>query len=174
MLPTITAKNWRLTIGALVLTLGISACGAEEPKSVGLTGIVYNYSDEGYSWVKVNGKTAGTGLKKVAPGHVSGGGYMCCFDLPLGATKIEVFLQPSKTEGFTTTATIEKWWPDLAHYGVVHILPGRKVVMEIRSVETWPRKDLLDAQLKALGILSAYDYTGPMNTGPLQRTDGLQ
>lgn len=156
---------------ALILSVGISAWGADEPKSVGLTGIVYNYSDEGYSWVKVNGKTAGTGLKKVAPGHVSGGGYMCCFDLPLGATEVEVFLQPSKTEGFTTTATIEKWWPDLAHYGVAHILPGRKVVMQVTPSAPLPRKDLLEAQQRALGqpVGTLFQM---WSVGPRERIDG--
>lgn len=174
MQATTTANTWHRMIGALVLTLGISACGADEPKSVGLTGIVYNYSDETIAFVRINGKEVGRGLDEAKPGEVKGGAYICCFKLPMNSQIASVGVTLWDGKAYETTATIEKWWPDLAHYGVVHILPGRKVVMEIRSVETWPRKDLLDAQLKALNIPSEYDYTGPMNVGPLQRTDGVQ
>jgi len=157
---------------ALILSVGISAWGADEPKSVGLTGIVYNYSDETIAFVRINGKEVGRGIDEAKPGEVKGGAYICCFKLPTNSqtASVGVTLWDGKT--YETTATIEKWWPDLAHYGVVHILPGRKVMMEVRSVETWPRKDLLDAQLKALNFPSEYEYTGPMNVGPLQRTDG--
>lgn len=160
-------------VGLVSLSM-LTACGAKEPQTVSLTGMVYNYSQEGYAWIKVNGTTAGSALKKVAPGGVSGGGAICCFELPIGATQVEVQVEPSIGAGFTTTATIEKWWPDLAHYGVLHILPGRKVVMEVRAVNTWPRKDLLDAQLKSTGINKVVEYTGPMNDAPMQRTDGVK
>lgn len=164
-----------MTLPGLLGLLGlISACSANEPSGVSLTGMVYNYSQESYAWVKINGKTVGSAIKKVQPGSVSGGGGMCCFELPVGATTVQVQLEPSIGQGFTTTAIVEKWWPDLAHYGVVHVLPGRKVVMEGRSVETWPRQDLMNSQLKALGIEKALNYSGPMNTGPLARTDGVK
>ena len=136
-----------------------------------LTGMVYNYSQEGYAWVKVNGVTAGSVLKKVAPGGVSGGASICCFELPVGATQVEVQVEPSIGEGFTTTATIEKWWPDLAHYGVVHILPGRKVVMEVTPSAPLPRKDLLEAQQKAQGLPVKVNFQ-IWAAGPIERTDG--
>jgi hypothetical protein len=157
------------------LGLCVAGCNAKEPAVVnGLTGIVYNYSQEGYVSVKINGKAVGSTASKVQPGDVSGGGGMCCFSLPLDAGEVEVELEPSLSDGYKTIAQIEKWWPDLAHYGVVHILPGRKVVMELRSVYTWPRRDLLESRLKALGINKIINYSGPMNEGPMERTDGVK
>jgi len=160
---------------AALLGLGMAGCNAKEPVLVnGLTGIVYNYSQEGYVSVRINGKSISSAATKVEPGGVSSGGFVCCFQLPVGAKEIEVELEPSLTDGFKTTAKIEKWWPDLAHYGVVHILPGRKVVIEVRSVYTWPRKDLMEKQLKLLGIKPVVNYTGPMNDGPVERTDKVK
>ena len=172
MLPTKAAKNWRRTIGALVLTLGISACGAGEPKSVGLTGVAYNYSQESFAWVKVNGKTVGTALEAVVPGAV-GGGSMCCFMLPVGTKQVEVYFEPAEGDGYTLTATIEKWWPDLAHYGVVHILPGRKVVMQVTPSAPLPRKDLLEAQQRALGLPVGTLFQ-MWSAGPRERIDGKE
>lgn len=163
----------RLLLGALALILSIAGCNAREPVSVGVTGIVYNYSQEGYARIKINGKIVGTTLKKVEPGAVSGGGGMCCFELPANAKQIEVELEPSLSDGFKTTATIEKWWPDLAHYGVVHILPGRKVVMQVTPSAPRPRKDLLEARQQELGMERKilFDY---WSAGPVERIDGKQ
>ena len=161
-------------IGVIALLLATTACSAKEPKTVGLTGVVFNYSQESYAWVKINGKTVGTVLESVEPGDIGGGGGMCCFKLPEGAKTVEVYFEPAEGDGFTLVATIEKWWHDLAHYGVVHVLPGRKVVIEIRWVNSSPRKDLMDDQLKAIGLKPEVDYTGPMNAGPMQRADGVK
>ncbi|MDR1995322.1 hypothetical protein [Azonexus sp.] len=144
---------------AVTALITASGCKAKEPATVSLTGIVYNYSQEGYVSIKINGKSAGATVRKTEMGGVSGGSGVCCFDLPVGAKQVEIELEPSLSEGYKTTATIEKWWPDLAHYGVVHILPGRKVVMEVRSVHTWPRKDLMESRFKELGIKPSKIYT---------------
>ncbi|MDR1996559.1 hypothetical protein, partial [Azonexus sp.] len=135
----------------IAILIGITACSAREPETVSLTGIVYNYSQDSIASVAINGKIAGSVIAKTENGGVSGGSGMCCFDLPVGAKQVDVMIQSSGGD-YKTTATIEKWWPDLAHYGVVHILPGRKVVMEVRSVHTWPRKDLMESRFKELGI----------------------
>ena len=165
----------RIKVAWITATLlaTLSACSAVEPQQVSLTGIVYNYSEESIVDVRINGQGVGRATK-AKPGGVMGGGGMCCFELPVGTKQIEVRLEPAIGDGFTTIATIEKWWPDLAHYGVVHVLPGRKVVIEVRAVGTWPREDLMDAQLKALHIKKVVNYTGPMNTGPMERADGKQ
>jgi hypothetical protein len=96
---------------------------------------------------------------------------MCCFSLPLGAKEIVVELEPSLSDGYKTTAQIEKWWPDLAHYGVVHILPGRKVVMQVTPSAPSPRKDLLEAQQRALGI-EVKTLFRIWDAGPIERIDG--
>lgn len=138
-----------------------------------MSAIVYNYSQEALIGVYIGGKEIGS-MDSVKPGDVTSGGTICCFRLPENATEVEVDVKLPKGQGYKTTAQIEKWWPDLAHYGVVHILPGRKVVLEIRSVYTWPRKDLLDQQLKQLGIKPTVKFSGPMNDGPQERTDGVK
>jgi len=165
-------KRFAYLIALTVFFLG-SACTAKEPEMVSLTGIVYNYSQEGYVSVKINGKSAGATAKKVEMGDVSGGGGVCCFNLAIGAQEVEIELEPSVSDGFKTTATIEKWWPDLAHYGVVHILPGRKVVMQVTPSAPRPRKDLLEARQKELGLEKKvlFDY---WSAGPIERIDGKQ
>ena len=109
-------------------------------------------------------------MGKVAPGDVSGGGVMCCFRLPENAKEAEVEIQSSSGD-YKTTAQIEKWWPDLAHYGVVHILPGRKVVMQVTPSAPRPRKDLLEKRQEELGLEKKvlFDY---WSAGPIERIDG--
>lgn len=160
---------YKLIVGLGVL-FGVAGCGAGEPKTVGVTGIVYNYTQDSFATVKINGKTVGTTARKVQPGDVSGGGVMCCFNLPIGATEIEVELESSSGD-YKTIAQIEKWWPDLAHYGVVHILPGRKVVMQVTPSAPSPRKDLLEAQQRALGM-EVKTLFKIWDAGPIERVDG--
>ncbi len=164
----------RYFIATFLMVLNIAGCESQGSQSVGVTGIVYNYSDETIAFVRVNGKEIGRGIDEARPGEVKGGSGICCFALEKAASKARVEITFWDKSQHETTATIEKWWPDLAHYGVIHILPGRKVVMEVRSVHTWPRKDLMENQLKLLGIKPAYNYTGPMNKGPMERTDGVK
>lgn len=140
----------------------------------GMTGEVYNYSQEPFASVKLNGKTVGTVVNEVKMGGATGGGGICCASMPLGATTAEVTLITAKGEPVTVTAPVEQWWPDLASSAIVHILPSRKVVVSI-GPSTWPRKDLLDARIKELGLAREYDKPNALWTlGPLERTDGVQ
>lgn len=168
------SRMWqRLATNALLLLIvaALSGCGKREPQQISLMGIVYNYTDRAIASVRVNGQNVSAVMDGVQPGGVSGGAGTCCAEIPEGATEaaVEVDLGDSK---YVTQARIEKWWPDLAHYAVVHVLPGKKVVIEVRSVDTWPRQDLLDQQLKAAGLTKKVNFSGPMNMGPLERTDG--
>lgn len=169
--------NWPRTARHLALFFTTLACGCVNagPKMVGgMTGVVYNYSQEGFASVKLNGKTVGTVVNKAKIGDVTGGGGMCCNSMPLGATTTEITLITPKGEPVTVTAAVEKWWPDLASSAIVHILPGRKVVVSI-GTKTWPRKDLLDARIKELGLAKEHDDpTDPWTLGPLRRADGVQ
>ncbi len=153
-----------------LITLCLAGCQAKEPSTVGLSGVVYNYSQDSLATVKINGKTVGTTARKVELGDVSGGGIMCCFNLAVGATEVEVELESSSGD-YKTIAKIEKWWPDLAHYGVVHILPGRKVVMQVTPSAARPRKDLLEQRQVELGLEKKvlFDY---WSAGPIERIDG--
>jgi hypothetical protein len=166
-------KQILLKLLAFSLLAMINACGAKEPRKIGVSSVPYNYSDQTVLAVRVNGQSVSLLMKAVKPGGVSGGGVICCIDLPEGATdaQVEVDVGDSK---YVAQARIERWWPDLANYAVIHVLPGRTVVIEIRSVDTWPRKDLLEQQLQLNGINKAVTFTGPMNIGPMERTDGVK
>jgi len=161
---------WRkaaILVGFLALCL--TGCGAKEPAAVSLSGIVYNYSQDALVAVYIGGKDIGS-MDEVQSGDVSGGGVMCCFKLPENAKEVEVEIQSSSGD-YKTNAQIEKWWPDLAHYGVVHILPGRKVVMQVTPSAPSPRKDLLEAQQRALGM-EVKTLFRIWDDGPIERVDG--
>lgn len=163
-----------LLLVALLATL--SACQSEQPKIVGgLTGVVFNYDQTTYLFVSVNGKEMGRGLDSVEQGAYSGGGGgMCCNAVPVGATEALVTLIPVKGEPFTVTAPIEKWWPDAANYLVVHILPGRKAVVQIRNNLPHARADLLEKRQEELGLPKQISSKGYWVDGPEIRTDGKE
>ncbi|MDR1995321.1 hypothetical protein [Azonexus sp.] len=168
-------RAWEIFRSLILLTAtlaGVTACSAREPATVSLTGIVYNYSQDSIASVTINGKSAGSVIVKTENGGVSGGSGVCCFDLPIGAKQVDVMIQSSGGD-YKTTATIEKWWPDLAHYGVVHILPGRKVVMQVTPSYPAPRKDLLEAQQQELGMEKKVLFD-IWSSGPRERIDGKQ
>ena len=159
--------------GCLMLAMSLEGCETKEAKPISMTGVVYNYTDKAVAAVRVNGLNVSAVMDGVDPGGVSGGAGACCAQIKEGATEAEVEVDFGDAK-YTTQAKIEKWWPDLAHYAVVHVLPGKKVVVEVRSVEAWPRQDLMDQQLKAAGLQKKVSFSGPMNTGPMERTDGVK
>lgn len=165
--------HWFL-LSKLVFTLWLlvtlSACGVREPKKIGLSGIAYNYTDQTVVSVRVNGQEASSVMDGVHSGGVSGGAVVCCLELSNGATEAEVEVDLGLST-FTTKAKIEKWWPDLANYAVVHVLPGEKVVMQITPSSPLPRKDLLEAQQQALGQPVQVKFQ-MWSAGPLERIDG--
>lgn len=160
----------KATLYGAVVALCLAGCEAKEPATVSLSGIVYNYSQDALVAVYIGGKDIGS-MDEVQSGDVSGGGVKCCFSLPVNAKDVEVEVRLPKGERYKTTAQIEKWWPDLAHYGVVHILPGRKVVIQVTPSWPAPRKDLLEAQQRALGmeVKTLFDI---WSAGPIERIDG--
>ena len=162
-------KRFAYLIALTVIFLG-SACTAKEPEMVGLTGIVYNYSPDSIASVRINGKGAGSTITKANNGEVMGGSGVCCFEIPSGTNEAEVIVLSSGGE-YKVTATIEKWWPDLAHYGVVHILPGRKVVMQVTPSWPAPRKDLLEKRQQELGLQKKVLFD-VWSAGPIERIDG--
>lgn len=163
-------KAW---VGAMLVSIALTGCGLKEPKKISMTGVVYNYTDKAVAAVRVNGRNVSAVMDGVAPGGVSGGAGACCVGIEEGATEAEIEVDLGGAS-YTTRAKIEKWWPDLAQYAVVHVLPGQKVVIEVRSAETWPRQDLLEQQLKEVGTAKKVNFSGPMNTGPMERTDGVK
>lgn len=153
---------------ALVLACFVSFACAQDQETVSLTAVTYNYG-EAYSMLRINGEWAGAGSDSVAPGDFTGGGRLCCIDLPVGAKTATVEVQLA-AEKYVTQAKIEQPWPSGHHYAVVHLMPGRKVVISITASSPAPRIDLLNEALKSVGIVD-YTIQAPYlwDSGPEQR-----
>lgn len=134
----------------VALTLSSSAC-TQEPETASLTAVTFNYA-EGYAIVRVNGQWAGGGAESMEPGNVTGGGGICCIDIPVGAGTATVEIQTGVDEKVVTQARIEQPWPEGWHYAAVHMLPGRSVVIEVTRSNPAPRADLLRESLEAIGV----------------------
>ncbi|QOY63056.1 hypothetical protein INQ40_01830 [Lysobacter sp. H21R4] len=150
------------TISAMLWVLMWPATGCSQSrvdhKIDGLTGVVFNYSDEVIAEVRVDGELAGTGYEAVRPGNVTGGGGSCCMALAPTLDTVPVEITPGIADPYTVQATIENPWPKGASTAIVHVLPGRRVVIETTlGIGIGPRSDLLNAQLEALGIVKEVD-----------------
>lgn len=144
-------STWIAKLVAVVaLTLSTSAC-AQKPEMASLTAITFNYA-EGYATVRVNGQWAGGGAASMEPGSVTGGGGICCVEIPVGAETAVVEIQTDVDEKIVTEARIEQPWPEGWHYAAIHMLPGRKVVIEVTGSNPSARTDLLRESLKAIGV----------------------
>lgn len=147
---------------ALAVVLAVSGCSESDDVPArqvgGLTAITYNYSDEYIDFVRVNGRLVGSGLERVKPGGVSGGGGACCISLNAYADHLSVEVTPGLEESYVVQATVEQPWPNGANTALVHLLPGRKIVIETTlGAGNAPRKDLMDARLAELGINKEVD-----------------
>jgi len=144
----------------------LSACGksGSADDSVSLTGIVLNYSQEGIASASINGHGVGVGLLDVKVGDVYGGGsHMCCFPLSRSANQVNVDLTLLDETKITIKADIEQPWSEMPNTAGIHILPGRKIVIEVTpGGSQWPRMDLLDARIKELGLKKEVNYQAKM------------
>lgn len=159
---------------ALGMLIGLSACQPNERAVVGgLNGVVFNYDQTSYVSISVNGKEMGRGLDAADLGsYAGGGGSMCCNAVLAGATEAVVTLIPAEGQPLTVTAPIEKWWPDAAHDLVVHILPEKKVVVQITNLTPHARADLLKERQRELGLKVGHLPEGYWVSGPEIRIDG--
>lgn len=151
-----------LLLPALLIPLSGCARGREE---AGLSAVTFNYSADEIVFVRIGGKQAGVGIEAAKLGDVEGGGVMCCVSVPLHEAGIPVEVQ-TVSGTYMATAVIELPWPTYAHYAIVHVLPQRKIVIEVAATDVWPRQDLLNARLKELGVSREVEYAGVMNVGP--------
>lgn len=151
----------------IALMLSLAAC-AREPETISLTAITYSYG-EAYADLRVNGQWAGKGANSVKPGDVTGGASICCIEIVENAKTATVTVQTGLNKQYVTEASIEQPWTQYPHYATVHLLPGRKVVIEITALEPAPRIDLLVSSLKAIG-LNEYHIQAPhmWNSGPAE------
>lgn len=161
-----------------VCALAITACEAKEPEMVsGLAVSVLNYSQESIVLEKINGQRVIGGVDKAKIGDTEGGGVSCC-PLALSPTDktAEVSVMAEKGN-YTTKATIEHPWPSEPSTVYIHVLPGRKVVIEVGlggMGGSVGRRDLLEAQIKALGLKPEVPFSDLMRDGPQEYTEYYQ
>ena len=168
-LGTSKKHRQRYVLGVLLASLTtLLACQPEKPKMVGgLTGVVFNYDQTSYAFVRVNGKEVGGGLDAAKlGGYTGGGGGMCCNAIPVGASQVEVTLDPAKGNAVTFLAPVEKWRPEFANYLVVHILPERTASVEMTRNLPHARADLLEKRLDELGLPKDVSSKGYWVVGP--------
>ena len=156
------ALSTALLLPALLIPLSGCARGREE---AGLSAVTFNYSADEIVFVRIGGKQAGVGIDSAKLGDVEGGGVMCCVAVPLDKGVMPVEVQ-TVSDTYTATAVIEQPWPKYPHYAIVHVLPQRKIVIEVAASEVRPRQDLLDQRLGELGVGREVEYAGDMNVGP--------
>lgn len=164
-------RTLQRTVGvSFMLVVALVACVEKPPRQTRVSAVVYNYGQESSVGVRIGGEHLG-GFDKVPLGKVSGGGVACCFSIQEGAKEVDVEVNLPDGQKYVAKASVEEWWFDLAHYGAVHILPGRKVVMQVTPSDPLPRKDLLEAQQQALGLPVKVDFR-MWSAGPVKRLDG--
>ena len=161
---------------SVLCALAITACEAKEPEMVGgLAGVVFNYSQDWIGSVHINGHTVGRAIDDAKVGQTKGGGGSICCSLALSPTDGTVEALVKTSEGdYTTKATIEHPWPSDPDTVKVHILPGRKIVIEVGYAGIGGRKDLLEAQIKALGLKQEMPFSDLMRSGPHEYTEYYQ
>ena len=152
---------------ALMSTFTLTACQAKNPEMVtGLSVEVLNYSQEPIHFVKMHGEKISGYVDAAKIGGVSGGGTSCCSG-KISAVKKTADVTIETNHGtYTAKAEVELPFPDSMDVMMVHVLPGRKVVIEVVPGPEFPRQDLMDNQIKALGLKKEHEYTGPLRTYP--------
>lgn len=163
-------KRFRIPTVAILLFLSpLPGCGQEsrDMKISGLSAITFNYSDEAIVSVRVDGELAGTGMEAARPGDLTSSGNACCISLNAGEHTLPVEIKPALADAYLVEAAVEHPVTKYPHYGVVHVLPGRKVVIAVTATMPAPRLDLLNARLDELGIAKELSYPPHlMDAGP--------
>ncbi len=151
-----TAKTRGLLMAlAFGLAWPLTGCGQskQESKVNGLSGVVFNYSDEAIARVWVDGEGIGGPAEPVKPGDVTGGGQTCCLSMDASRGIVPVKILPGEGDEYTVQAVVEQPWPKDATTVIVHILPKRKIVIETTlGINTSPRSDLINSRIAELGI----------------------
>jgi hypothetical protein len=163
-----TAFRKLISFCALMMSaFTLTACQAKGPVMVsGLSVELLNYSQESVYLVSINGNVTRDWATAAKVGGVEGGGKSCCSG-EISAIKDTAEVTIKTNHGtYTTQALVELPFPDLMDTLIIHVLPGRKVVLEVTPGNFFPRQDLMDEQIKALGLKKEHEYTGPLRTRP--------
>ena len=162
-------SKWVLFCAVLMGAITLTACQPKNAEMVGgLSVEVLNYSQEAIASVMINGNKTGTAIHAAQVGGVMGGGSSCCSG-EISAIKNTANVTVQAEHGtYTTQAEVELPFPppDLMGTLIVHILPGRKVVLEVVPGATFDREDLLESQIKALGLKREVPVSDLSRTGP--------
>jgi hypothetical protein len=156
----------------------LTACQAVDKETVKGLGVeLLNYSQDSIVSVKINGANTGVHTGRAKIGGAMGGGIICCSgEISTARANADVTIETVKFvngkngavayETYTTQALIELPLPpsDLRDTLVIHVLPGRKVVLEVTPGPARPRQDLMDAQIKALGLKKEDDDSSYMRS----------
>ena len=137
-------QSFLLRISTALMVAGSAPGCAREPELVSVSATTFNYSQDSLLDIWVNGKSAGSLAKPAKLGEIKGGGVVCCISLSPAWKIVEVKIQATKGVEYTTQAKILQPWPQIASYAVVHVLPGRKVVIEISPTYVIPEPERLD------------------------------
>ncbi|MCE7031166.1 hypothetical protein LY625_00740 [Lysobacter sp. GX 14042] len=88
---------------------------------------------------------------------------------------LPVVITPALGEPYEVQAQVEQPWPKGATTAIVHVLPGKKITIETTlGYGIAARQDLLDAQLRALGIAKEVDDGVGMLPGRYQYTEYMK
>lgn len=159
----------KLSVVACALLVAAASCSSESRgegnrEVPGLTAMTYNYSDEVIVSVHVDGRLAGTGMEAAKPGGLTSSGRTCCISVDSGLSTVSVEIKPAGKDAYVLEGLVEQPWPKGASTLIVHVLPGRKVVVEATmGAHNWPRRDLLEARLSELGMEKQVEYQGVMS-----------
>ncbi len=124
----------------------------------GLTVVVFNYSQESFTTVWIEGSPERGVWEAVAPGDFTGGSRTCCSSFDPRLKNIELKIEPAEGVPYVIPAVVEQPWPKGANTLIVHILPGRKAVLETTlGVDITGRSDLINSRLAELGIKKEVD-----------------
>lgn len=171
-------RKFMLICFVMLNAFAFNVCEARNPEMVtGLSVEVLNYSQDTIASIKLNGINLGASADEAKVGGVKGSGIMCCSG-EISAIKktaevtIETVAFVNGKSGkveystYTIQAEVELPFPEITDKLMIHVLPGRKVVIEVVSGYSFPRQDLIDSQIKALGLKREYSFTGPVRTKP--------
>lgn len=154
---------------SLVSSFNLTGCVAKESELVtGLSIELLNYSQDSISVVKINGVPTGAFSYPAKIGETKGGGTLCCSgEISVNKNSVDVTVETNHGS-YAIQALVELPLPppDLRDTLIIHVLPGRKVVLEVTSFATFGRQDLLEAQIKALNLKQEVPFSDLLRTGP--------
>ncbi|MBM3117880.1 hypothetical protein [Jeongeupia naejangsanensis] len=153
----------------ILFALSLSACGAESAKLSRMSLQVYNYSSEDIMSVKTgNGEGGMIGLDGTKLGGVTGTGIICCLSVKSGAKELDLLVEYAGKKQVLIKASVEQNpWPAMPGYLTLHFLPKNEVVAEISPIHAFPRRDLIERQMKKYKLKQEVPFSDVMDNGPV-------